>query len=83
MSTTARVWWHRSRALAWALIGIVSFPLGWSGSVVLVWIASVYANCLTDWGAGEAADDRGVLDEIAGLRRQVEHLTQLIEGERR
>lgn len=72
------VWFHRSRCVAWLLLGAWSFPAGWSSSVVLVWIASVYANAVTDWGAGEAADDRRVLTELASLRAQVRELHDLI-----
>ncbi len=59
-----KVWFHRSRALAWIIVGAVSFPLGWANSVVLVWIASVYANTISDWTAGEAADDRAILERL-------------------
>jgi hypothetical protein len=68
---------HRGRALVWAVVGVLSFPLGWANSVVLVWIASLYANVSTDWGNGEAADDSAVLDEIKALRAEVR---ELIEG---
>ncbi len=61
---TVKVWFHRSRAIVWALLGIVSFPLGWANSVALVWAASVYANVLTDVGAAEAADDRQILERL-------------------
>lgn len=70
----AKVWFHRSRAILWAILGIVSFPLGWANSVALVWAASVYANVLTDISAAEAADDREVLarlDRIEQLLQQV------------
>lgn len=59
-----RVWFHRTRAIAWAVVGLVSFPLGWADNIAVVWIASVYANALTDWGAGEAADDREIVDRL-------------------
>lgn len=74
MNTTVKVWFHRARAITWVLIGVVSFPLGWANSVVLVWIASVYANSLTDWGAAEAADDRTVMDALDAVRADQETL---------
>lgn len=70
---TAKVWFHRSRAILWVILGVASFPLGWANSVALVWAASVYANVLTDIGAAEAADDREVLarlDRIEQLLQQ-------------
>lgn len=73
MSTAARVWFHRSRAIAWAVVGVASFLFGWQNSVVLVWIASLYANVSTDWGNGEAADDHEVterLDRIEALLKK-------------
>lgn len=89
MSTRLVVWLHRSRAAAWAALGALSFPLGWANSVVLVWIASVYANVVSDWGAGEAADDRRVLDELAAvraeqqvIREQLDELCDLIRHRR-
>lgn len=85
----AVVWFHRSRALGWVIVGALSFPLGWANSVVLVWIASVYANVFTDWGAAEAADDRRVLDGLTAiraenqqLREQLDELTDLIRSRR-
>jgi hypothetical protein len=56
-----RVWFHRSRSIAWMVVGALSFPFGWAHSIVLVWIASLYANVASDWSASEAADDRAVL----------------------
>lgn len=67
-----RVWFHRSRAVAWVLVGVASFLLGWTDSVTLVLIASLYANVVTDWGAAEAADNREVLRRIASLEKKVE-----------
>jgi hypothetical protein len=63
-----RIWSYRARALCWALIGALSFPLGWSNSVALVWIASLYANIATDISGAASADDRAVLDAIDALR---------------
>lgn len=76
MARSAVVWFHRARAVGWAVIGAVSFPLGWADSVVLVWIASVYANTVSDWGAAEAADNREVLDELAAIRQSQKALHQ-------
>lgn len=59
-----RVWFHRGRAIAWIIAGVVAWLLGWSELVAAVWIASVYANVMSDWAASEAADDRGVLDRL-------------------
>lgn len=59
-----RVWFHRSRSIAWMIVGVLSFPLGWANSIVLVWIASLYANVASDWSASEAADDRAVIERL-------------------
>lgn len=74
-----RVRLARLRAIAWAIVGAVSFPLGWANSVVLVWIASVYANVASEVAAGEAADDEAVLTELRELRRQVDALRSTLE----
>lgn len=66
----AIVWFHRSRAIVWAIVGVLSFPLGWANSVVLVWIASLYANVATDWGNGEAADNRELVQLLTEVRDQ-------------
>jgi len=66
----SKVWFHRIRAGIWLLIGAVSFPLGWASNVAIVWVASVYANVVSDWGASEAADDREIVDGIKGLAEQ-------------
>jgi hypothetical protein len=68
---SARVRFARARAIGWALLGVVSFPLGWAESVVLVWIASVYANVASEMATGEAADDRAVTDRLDRIERAV------------
>lgn len=73
MTQKRKVWFHRLSAFAWVIIGTISFVLGWQESVVLVWIASVYANIKSDWAAAEAADHRDVtrrLDRIESLIRE-------------
>lgn len=71
------MWFHRSRALAWIILGLASFRFGWQDSVVLVWVASVYANIVSDLGAAEAADDRELCDRLdrieALLERRGDH----------
>lgn len=74
LGPNARVRFARLRALAWLVVGAVSFPLGWADSVVLVWIASVYANAVGEVGAAEAADDKVVLDELAALRQRLDQM---------
>jgi hypothetical protein len=71
-----KVWFGRGRALLWVVLGALSFPLGWSDSVVLVWIASVYANVESSVASSEAADDSQLnerLDRIERLNLQVLH----------
>lgn len=72
---TGSVWFNRASAIAWVLFGFISFTLGLQNSVALVWLASVYANAKTDWGAAEAADDRAVLTELRDLKVMVARLT--------
>ena len=62
-----RVRFARLRALIWVALGVVSFPLGWANSVVLVWIASVYANVESGIAAGEAADNQEVMKQLARM----------------
>lgn len=76
---TGRVRSARLRAIAWVIVGIVSFPLGWASSVALVWIASVYANFVGELGAAEAADDEAVLAEVRALREQVDALRATLD----
>lgn len=71
MTDTAKVWFHRARAATWAVIGALSFTFGFANSVTLVWIASLYANVVSDWTAGEAADNREVIDLITKLENTI------------
>jgi hypothetical protein len=65
---------HRTLAVCWLIIGAASFALSWQDSVVLVWIASVYANVMSSFGAAAATDDRAVLEELRALREKVDAL---------
>lgn len=82
-----KVWAHRALAAAWAVVGIVSFPLDWASKVVLVWIASVYANVASEVAAAEASDDRAVLDRLDKLERNqtliIAKLDALLEQRKR
>lgn len=73
-STQARVWFHRSRALVWVGAYVLTVYLGETGSVALVWFASVYANSVTDWSAAEAADDRGIMDKLEEISTRLARL---------
>jgi hypothetical protein len=62
-----KLWWHRGRAIAWVVIGVAAFPLGWQDAIWLLWLASVYANAESAWSTGQAADHRDLtrrLDRI-------------------
>lgn len=82
-----KIWAHRALAAAWAAVGIVSFPLHWANSVVLVWIASVYANVASEMSTAEAADDRAVVDRIDRVERNqkliIAKLDALLEQRKR
>lgn len=58
-----RVWFHRSRSVAWILAGAAAL-IWWRESIAFVIIASVYANVASDWASSEAADDRAVLERL-------------------
>lgn len=78
------VWVHRARAIGWLVLGVAAFPLGWAGMVEVVWMASVYANVFTDWGAGEAADNSEILQRLDKMEdthaRRLDRLEALIRG---
>lgn len=78
MKTERKVWFGRARAAFWALLGLVSIPLGWSSSVALVWAASVYANVESGFATSEAADDRAVRGEVRELRAELRELKAML-----
>lgn len=74
MDVRARIWFHRGRAAAWVLLGLATFLLGLADSVALVWAASVYANAVSDWTAGEAADDRDLHERLDRIEQAPQRL---------
>lgn len=74
MRAPGRVWFHRGRAVLWAVFGGVSFMTGWANNIALVWFASIYANIVSDWGAGEAADDTEVLERLDAIAARLDRL---------
>ncbi len=60
---TVKVWFHRSRAVAWVLLTLAALRW-WPDSVAFVIIMSGYANVVSDWTASEAADDRIMLERL-------------------
>jgi hypothetical protein len=66
-----RVWFARARALVWVVLGVVSFPLGWANSVVLVWMASVYANVESGIASSEAADDSKIMLKLKAIHDDI------------
>ena len=55
---------HKLSAVAWVVLGLISYPLGWANSVALVWAASAYANAKTDWAAADASKTQEILDRL-------------------
>lgn len=55
-----RVWFHRSRSIAWIVVAALAPIMGWLDKVELIAWASLYANIASDWSASEAADDSEV-----------------------
>jgi hypothetical protein len=78
LSTSGKVRFGRIRALVWIAVGLVSFPLGWANSVVLVWIASFYANAESGFATAEGADNRALLKELDRHRKQLERIENLL-----
>lgn len=68
-----KIWFHRSRSVAWMVVAVMAWPLGWVYSVAFVSMASLYANITSDWANSEAADNREV----------IELLTRIVEGQAR
>lgn len=77
----AKTWFARVRAILWVVVGVASFPLGWASSVVLVWIASVYANVESSVASSEAADDTAVTDRLDRLEAGQERIIHLLSGQ--
>lgn len=67
----SRVLFHRVSAILWIFVGVLSFVMGWQDAVPLIWVASVYANVKSDWGAAEAADDRRVIERLDRIEEQL------------
>lgn len=75
MSSSKKIiWFHKARAFGWAILGGISFLLGLQNNVAMVWIASVYANFFTDWGAAEAADDRALQEQLQRIEAKLDRL---------
>lgn len=73
------IWFHRARGIAWGIFGLISFALGWQNNIGLVWVASVYANALTDWGAGEAADDTALQVQLKRMEAKQDEILSLLK----
>jgi hypothetical protein len=71
-----KVLFGRIRAVTWLIIGGLSFLLGWESSVILVWIASFYANAESGFATGEAADDSLVMKELKAHREMLEKIIE-------
>ncbi len=58
-----KVWFHRSRAVAWVFLTLAALRW-WPDSVAFVIVMSGYANVVSDWTASEAADDRLLAEKL-------------------
>lgn len=76
----SRVWFHRVSAAFWALLGPVSFYFGWQNNIAMVWLASVYANIKSDWGAAEAADDSAVTERLDRHEQMLGEILELLRS---
>lgn len=78
----ARVWFHRISAALWAVLGGVSFLLELQNNIAMVWLASVYANIKSDWGAAEAADDRAVTERLDRHERMLNEILDHLRSQK-
>lgn len=74
-----RVWFHRASSFFWIVFGVASFALGWQSAIALVWASSVYANVKSDWAAGEAADDRKLLEHLQRIEDKQDRILALLK----
>lgn len=81
LSTSGKVHFGRIRAMVWIAIGLASFPLGWANSVVLVWIASFYANAESGFATAEGADDRDVIAKLNDHQKQLDRIENLLTAQ--
>ncbi len=58
-----RVWIHRGLAAFWVILAVPAL-LWWADSVLFVILVSLYANLASELAAGEAADDRAILERL-------------------
>lgn len=75
-----RIWFHRSRSIAWLIIAVLAWPFGWVYSVAFVSIASLYANVTSDWANSEAADNTELLDRIDQLESEQNRRLDRVEA---
>lgn len=71
-----KIWFNKVSAVFWLCLGLVSFLFGWQDAVVLIWIASVYANVKSDWGVAEAADDTKIMSALDTITKEIKLLRQ-------
>lgn len=64
------VWFHRGRALAWVGLTLAALKW-WPDSVAFVIICSGYANAVSDWTAGEAANDAEIMTKLDRLEKLI------------
>lgn len=64
-----RIWWHRSRAIFWIVLGAIAFRFNWQNSIALLWLASVYANVESAWSTAAATDDSDLIARLERIER--------------
>jgi membrane protein implicated in regulation of membrane protease activity len=70
-----RVWIHRTATIICLLLAVPAV-LWWKTSILFVILLSLSTQAWTSWSAGEAADDRAVLDRLAHLEQQLDALLE-------
>ena len=71
--TRRKIYFNKTTAILWVILGVVSFFVGWKDAVWFVVAASVYANVKADWSTAEAADDRELKELLRQLLEAVEN----------
>ena len=63
------IWWHRGRAIFWIVLGVAAFLFNWQNSIVLLWLASVYANVESALSTAAAADNSDLIARLERIER--------------
>lgn len=76
-----KIWFNKTAAVVWTVVGVASFFTGWAYTIWFVVACSIWANVFSSWSTAEAIDDRVLLRKLITIEENQKAILDWIQAQ--